>query len=125
MATKTWKIIPRPLLETILNNHAQHHRVPQPLILHGPAAPAKPPSFSNVSLTTRTKALISPVMWTLLNRLRTIICSVTTLSHRRLGLLVIPRLFPVVKPSSKLALNQWLIRESSSAPLPPIKSSPF
>uniref|UniRef100_A0A2C9UNW8 Uncharacterized protein n=1 Tax=Manihot esculenta TaxID=3983 RepID=A0A2C9UNW8_MANES len=47
MATKTWKIIPRPLLETILNNHAQHHRVPQPLILHGPAAPAKPPSFSN------------------------------------------------------------------------------
>ncbi|XP_057789434.1 uncharacterized protein LOC131006264 isoform X2 [Salvia miltiorrhiza] len=33
---KPWRIIPRPLLETVLNNHVQHHRVPQPLILHGP-----------------------------------------------------------------------------------------
>ncbi|KAJ9170024.1 hypothetical protein P3X46_018161 [Hevea brasiliensis] len=41
MMNKTWKIIPRPLLETILNNHAQHHRVPQPLILHGPRGVGK------------------------------------------------------------------------------------
>ncbi|TQE14202.1 hypothetical protein C1H46_000121 [Malus baccata] len=34
MVNKPWKIILRPLLETVLNNHAQHHRVPQPLILH-------------------------------------------------------------------------------------------
>ncbi|XP_044465506.1 uncharacterized protein LOC123195748 isoform X2 [Mangifera indica] len=36
-----WKIIPKPLLETILNNHAQHHCVPQPLILHGPRGVGK------------------------------------------------------------------------------------
>ncbi|CAN0914364.1 hypothetical protein LINGRAHAP2_LOCUS28526 [Linum grandiflorum] len=41
MVHKPWKIIPRPLLETILNNHAQHHRVPQPLILHGPRGVGK------------------------------------------------------------------------------------
>ncbi|CAK9172838.1 unnamed protein product [Ilex paraguariensis] len=41
MVTKAWKIIPRPLLETILNNHVQHHRVPQPLILHGPRGVGK------------------------------------------------------------------------------------
>ncbi|XVF21040.1 hypothetical protein REPUB_Repub12eG0056200 [Reevesia pubescens] len=41
MVSKAWKIIPRPLLETILNNHAQHHRVPQPLILHGPRGVGK------------------------------------------------------------------------------------
>ncbi|XP_043696983.1 uncharacterized protein LOC122647682 isoform X2 [Telopea speciosissima] len=35
MAQKAWKIIPRPLLETVLNNHVQHLRVSQPLILHG------------------------------------------------------------------------------------------
>lgn len=39
--TKAWRIIPRPLLETVLNNHAQHHRVPQPLILHGPRGVGK------------------------------------------------------------------------------------
>ncbi|KAL3838249.1 hypothetical protein ACJIZ3_022840 [Penstemon smallii] len=38
---EAWRIIPRPLLETILNNHAQHHRVPQPLILHGPRGVGK------------------------------------------------------------------------------------
>lgn len=41
MVQKPWRIIPRPLLETILNNHAQHHRVPQPLILHGPRGVGK------------------------------------------------------------------------------------
>ncbi|KAL7185865.1 hypothetical protein ACSBR2_027762 [Camellia fascicularis] len=41
MVNKAWRIIPRPLLETILNNHAQHHRVPQPLILHGPRGVGK------------------------------------------------------------------------------------
>ncbi|XWS36745.1 hypothetical protein CRYUN_Cryun20dG0112100 [Craigia yunnanensis] len=41
MVNKAWMIIPRPLLETILNNHAQHHRVPQPLILHGPRGVGK------------------------------------------------------------------------------------
>ncbi|GAV90755.1 hypothetical protein CFOL_v3_34159 [Cephalotus follicularis] len=41
MVKRAWKIIPRPLLETILNNHAQHHRVPQPLILHGPRGVGK------------------------------------------------------------------------------------
>ncbi|CAA2938737.1 Hypothetical predicted protein [Olea europaea subsp. europaea] len=38
---KAWRIIPRPLLETVLNNHVQHHRVPQPLILHGPRGVGK------------------------------------------------------------------------------------
>ncbi|XP_050103708.1 uncharacterized protein LOC126583411 isoform X1 [Malus sylvestris] len=41
MVYKPWKIIPRPLLETVLNNHAQRHRVPQPLILHGPRGAGK------------------------------------------------------------------------------------
>ncbi|CAA0829263.1 embryo defective 1381 [Striga hermonthica] len=41
MAGKAWRIIPRPLMETVLNNHAQHHRVPQPLILHGPRGVGK------------------------------------------------------------------------------------
>ena len=41
MVNKSWRIIPRPLLETVLNNHAQHHRVPQPLILHGPRGAGK------------------------------------------------------------------------------------
>ncbi|KAL5571208.1 hypothetical protein UlMin_020805 [Ulmus minor] len=41
MAGKPWKIIPRPLLETVLNNHAQHHRVQQPLIFHGPRGVGK------------------------------------------------------------------------------------
>ncbi|CAK7349040.1 unnamed protein product [Dovyalis caffra] len=45
MVSKSWKIIPRPLLETILNNHAQHHRVPQPLILHGPRGVGKTTLF--------------------------------------------------------------------------------
>ncbi|TKY49968.1 hypothetical protein E2542_SST27419 [Spatholobus suberectus] len=40
-AKKAWRIIPRPLLETIINNHAQHHRVPQPLLLHGPRGVGK------------------------------------------------------------------------------------
>lgn len=41
MVHKPWRIIPRPLLETVLNNHSQHHRVPQPLILHGPRGVGK------------------------------------------------------------------------------------
>ncbi|WCJ37491.1 embryo defective 1381 [Euphorbia peplus] len=41
MSSKAWRIIPRPLLETILNNHAHHHRVPQPLFLHGPRGSGK------------------------------------------------------------------------------------
>ncbi|KAI3916774.1 hypothetical protein MKW98_026245 [Papaver atlanticum] len=41
MGKKPWKIIPRPLLESVLNNHAQHHKVPQPLILHGPRGVGK------------------------------------------------------------------------------------
>ena len=41
MVNKAWRIIPRPPLETVLNNHAQHHRVPQPLILHGPRGVGK------------------------------------------------------------------------------------
>ncbi|XP_074309250.1 uncharacterized protein LOC141643829 [Silene latifolia] len=41
ITTKPWRIIPRPLLETVLNNHAQHHRVHQPLILHGPRGVGK------------------------------------------------------------------------------------
>ncbi|CAA7407886.1 unnamed protein product [Spirodela intermedia] len=40
-ATAAWRIIPRPLLESILNNHAQHHRVHQPLFLHGPRGVGK------------------------------------------------------------------------------------
>ncbi|KAF6175270.1 hypothetical protein GIB67_030488 [Kingdonia uniflora] len=41
MSNKAWKIIPRPLLETILNNHASQHRVPQLLFLHGPRGVGK------------------------------------------------------------------------------------
>ncbi|CAM8937352.1 unnamed protein product [Rhodiola kirilowii] len=42
MVNKPWKIFPRPLLETVLNNHAKHHhRVPQPLVLHGPRGVGK------------------------------------------------------------------------------------
>ncbi|KAF8016733.1 hypothetical protein BT93_H2069 [Corymbia citriodora subsp. variegata] len=41
MVHKAWRIIPRPLMETVLNNHAQHHRVPQPLLLHGPRGVGK------------------------------------------------------------------------------------
>ncbi|KAF3443401.1 hypothetical protein FNV43_RR13083 [Rhamnella rubrinervis] len=41
MVNKPWRIIPRPLMETVLNNHAQHHRVHQPLILHGPRGVGK------------------------------------------------------------------------------------
>ncbi|CAM8939679.1 unnamed protein product [Rhodiola kirilowii] len=42
MVNKPWKILPRPLLETVLNNHAKHHhRVPQPLVLHGPRGVGK------------------------------------------------------------------------------------
>lgn len=41
-AAKAWRIIPRPILESVLNNHAQHHRVPQPiLLLHGPRGVGK------------------------------------------------------------------------------------
>ncbi|KAH7684276.1 P-loop containing nucleoside triphosphate hydrolase protein [Dioscorea alata] len=40
-AAKPWRIIPRPLLETILNNHAYHPVVPQPLLLHGPRGVGK------------------------------------------------------------------------------------
>ncbi|CAN6476391.1 unnamed protein product [Victoria cruziana] len=38
---RQWKIIPRPLLETVLNNHAGHTRVASPLILHGPRGVGK------------------------------------------------------------------------------------
>uniref|UniRef100_A0A2P2LPR5 Uncharacterized protein n=1 Tax=Rhizophora mucronata TaxID=61149 RepID=A0A2P2LPR5_RHIMU len=41
MGSKPWKIIPRPLLETVLNNHAFHHRVHQLLVLHGPRGVGK------------------------------------------------------------------------------------
>ncbi|MQM01781.1 hypothetical protein Taro_034538 [Colocasia esculenta] len=40
-ASAAWRIIPRALLESVLNNHAQHHRVPQPLFLHGPRGVGK------------------------------------------------------------------------------------
>ncbi|KAL2941763.1 Disintegrin and metalloproteinase domain-containing protein 12 [Bienertia sinuspersici] len=39
--SKAWRIISRPVLETVLNNHVQHHRVHQPLILHGPRGVGK------------------------------------------------------------------------------------
>ncbi|XP_071727109.1 uncharacterized protein [Rutidosis leptorrhynchoides] len=41
MVSKAWRIIPRPVIETILNNHALRHRVHQPLILHGPRGVGK------------------------------------------------------------------------------------
>ncbi|XP_072969539.1 uncharacterized protein [Typha angustifolia] len=40
-SVSTWRIIPRPLLETVLNNHAHHHRVHQPLLFHGPRGVGK------------------------------------------------------------------------------------
>ncbi|KAL8264509.1 hypothetical protein R6Q59_022639 [Mikania micrantha] len=41
MVNKAWRIIPRPVMETVLNNHAHRHRVHQPLILHGPRGVGK------------------------------------------------------------------------------------
>ncbi|RLM84396.1 uncharacterized protein C2845_PM04G16330 [Panicum miliaceum] len=38
---RPWRVIPRPVLETILHNHALRPRVPQPLILHGPRGVGK------------------------------------------------------------------------------------
>lgn len=38
---RRWRIFPRPLLESVLNNHCQHHRVSQPLFLHGPRGVGK------------------------------------------------------------------------------------
>ncbi|KAJ3693188.1 hypothetical protein LUZ60_008668 [Juncus effusus] len=39
--SSAWRILARPLMETVLNNHAHHHRVPQPLLLHGPRGVGK------------------------------------------------------------------------------------
>ncbi|KAM6565185.1 hypothetical protein CsatB_025183 [Cannabis sativa] len=41
MVNKPWRIFPRPLLETVLNNHANHPRVHQSLIFHGPRGVGK------------------------------------------------------------------------------------
>ncbi|KAK3129191.1 hypothetical protein QOZ80_6BG0473350 [Eleusine coracana subsp. coracana] len=38
---RPWRVIPRPLLETVLHNHALRPRVPQPLLLHGPRGVGK------------------------------------------------------------------------------------
>lgn len=38
---RPWRVIPRPLMETILHNHALRPRVPQPLLLHGPRGVGK------------------------------------------------------------------------------------
>ncbi|PAN11731.1 hypothetical protein PAHAL_2G210200 [Panicum hallii] len=38
---RPWRVIPRPVLETVLHNHALRPRVPQPLILHGPRGVGK------------------------------------------------------------------------------------
>ncbi|KAL6838978.1 hypothetical protein ACP4OV_031205 [Aristida adscensionis] len=40
-AGRPWRVIPRPLLETVLHNHAVRPRVPQPLLLHGPRGVGK------------------------------------------------------------------------------------
>ncbi|TVU11192.1 hypothetical protein EJB05_44761 [Eragrostis curvula] len=38
---RPWRLIPRPILETVLHNHALRPRVPQPLLLHGPRGVGK------------------------------------------------------------------------------------
>ncbi|XP_062199634.1 uncharacterized protein LOC133902073 [Phragmites australis] len=38
---RPWRVIPRPVLETVLHNHALRPRVPQPLLLHGPRGVGK------------------------------------------------------------------------------------
>ncbi|OEL27087.1 hypothetical protein BAE44_0011894, partial [Dichanthelium oligosanthes] len=38
---RPWRVIPRPILETVLHNHAIRPRVPQPLLLHGPRGVGK------------------------------------------------------------------------------------
>eukprot|EP01018_Ginkgo_biloba_P012298 Gb_07249 [translate_table: standard] len=38
---RPWRVFPRPLLESVLNNHCEHHRVLQPLFLHGPRGVGK------------------------------------------------------------------------------------
>ncbi|XP_035816536.1 uncharacterized protein [Zea mays] len=40
-AGRPWRVIPRPLLETVLHNYALHPRVPQPLLFHGPRGVGK------------------------------------------------------------------------------------
>ncbi|XP_078171011.1 uncharacterized protein LOC144565205 isoform X1 [Carex rostrata] len=37
----SWRVLARPLMETMLNSHARHHRVAQPLLLHGPRGVGK------------------------------------------------------------------------------------
>ncbi|XP_057852949.2 uncharacterized protein LOC131063178 isoform X2 [Cryptomeria japonica] len=38
---RKWRIFPRPLMESVLNSHVWHHRVNQPLFLHGPRGVGK------------------------------------------------------------------------------------
>ncbi|WVZ64146.1 hypothetical protein U9M48_013710 [Paspalum notatum var. saurae] len=38
---RPWRVIPRPVLETVLHNHALRPRVPQPLLFHGPRGVGK------------------------------------------------------------------------------------
>ncbi|KAL6592418.1 hypothetical protein ACP70R_049471 [Stipagrostis hirtigluma subsp. patula] len=40
-AGRPWRVIPRPVLETVLHNHALRPRVPQPLLFHGPRGVGK------------------------------------------------------------------------------------
>lgn len=42
---KAWRINPRPLLETVLRNHANHDRIHLPLVLHGPRGVGKTTLF--------------------------------------------------------------------------------
>ncbi|KAL5988050.1 hypothetical protein ACLOJK_035813 [Asimina triloba] len=44
---RAWKIVPRPLLEIVLNNHAQRPRVNQPLVVHGPRGVGKTTLFQS------------------------------------------------------------------------------
>lgn len=149
MLNKAWRIIPRPLLETVLNNHVQHHRVPQPLILHGPRGVGKTTlivdrkllfrllSFSlslyfitvtlfsplQVFSTAGTKALISRAMSTLPKTSKTTTLTTTIHFHGPLGPTALSLLSRSSAHNSMPALSPWPRQPFASVPSAHNKSS--
>lgn len=135
MVHKPWRIIPRPLLETVLNNHSQHHRVPQPLILHGPRGAGKTTlilerTVSNVDfllilfrivrlMIPDASQVFSPIgtrvrtyldTWILLKPLKIITQFMASRFRGRRGRIVRHRRCLIAELNWKVASNRWLKR---------------